>query len=371
MIYYDNAATSFPKPREVTRELLRCVTEYCGNPGRSGHLLSRRASEEVYSAREAIARLLNVSTPESVVFTYNATYALNIAIKAFITPGCHVIVSDMEHNAVIRPLEHLKRTEAITYSCFSTDGDIYQNIKSLIKKETRGIISSIASNVTGKSIDLGKLSEIARENGIYLIIDASQALGHYEIDLSKTPCDVLCAPTHKGIFGIQGCGFAVFSDIRRRECLIEGGSGIDSINAEMPIYLPEGYEAGTLGTPAIVTAAAGAEFVYSQGVDSISAHIRSLSDMLAERILSIRHTKLYGYDNGILSFNLGSRPSSAVAAALDEHGICVRGGLHCAPSAHKKLGTTSQGTVRISLSVFNTEEQLDEFYKALYEISNM
>ncbi len=371
MIYFDNAATTFPKPKSVIKELTRCVSIYCGNPGRSSHILSRRAAEEVYRAREAVAGLINVDNPECVVFTYNATYALNLALKAFISPKCHIITSNLEHNAVIRPLEKAKKTLGVEYSCFCTDGDIEKSIEALLQNNTVGIVSTLASNVTGQTISIEKLSRVALKHGLFLILDASQALGHRRIDLSKTPCDALCGPAHKGIFGIQGCGFAWFRDNKRRESFIDGGSGTESRNTEMPYFLPEGYEAGTLATPAIVAAAAGIDFINNTGVDEISAYLRRLTDMLADRICSIRSAVLYPSQEGILSFNLKDIPSSVIAAELDKVGICVRGGLHCAPSAHATLGTLEQGTVRISLSFFNTDNETDRFYNSIADISKI
>lgn len=371
MIYFDNAATTFPKPRCVIDELNRCILEYCGNPGRSSHYLSRRAEEEIYTARENISHFIGANNPESVVFTYNATYALNIAIKTFITTPCHIITSDVEHNAIVRPLEKLKKCLGIRISEFSSNGDIEDQIDSMIQADTKGIVSTIESNVTGKHIPLSMLSKAASKHGLFLIIDASQALGHHIINVKETPCDVLCAPTHKGIFGIQGGGFAWFKENERKESYIEGGSGSDSINPYMPRFLPEGYEAGTLSTPAIVTASRGVQFVTAIGINVIEKHLTFLSSELAERIKAIKSATLYHSENGILSFNIGSCSSSIVADFLDSRNICVRSGLHCAPKAHMALGTIDRGTVRASLSVFNTLKEIDSFYSAISDFSRI
>lgn len=369
MIYFDNAATSFPKPRCVTDELIRCVKRYCGNPGRSSHSLSLRAAEEIYLAREEIASLLGVDTPENIVFTLNATYALNLAIKSFVTKDCHVLTSDFEHNSVIRPLERLKETLGISYSAFNSEGDIKANLDKLRQDNTTGIICSIASNVTGDELKLMELSEYATEKGLFLIIDASQAIGHREIDLSKTPCDALCAPGHKALYGIQGCGFAYFKDTRRKCGIVEGGSGSDSASPFMPSLLPEGYEAGTPPTPSIVTLKKGVEFVKDIGIPAIHEKLLLLTNEAKERLEKIASVKTYKSGVGILSFNIGDIPSSKVSLGLDSYGICVRGGLHCAPSIHKKLGTMSQGAVRLSFSYFNTIKEIDAFYKAIKAIS--
>ena len=369
MIYYDNAATSYPKPKRVTERLNSCLKKYCGNPGRSSHFLALRAAEEIYSVRERIAALLKLSECEGVVFTYNATYALNMAIKTLITQKCHVIISDIEHNSVIRPLEILKKKLGVEYDSFSTDGSIRENIESLLRPDTACIISTLASNVTGKEVSERVLSSVATRHGLDLILDASQAIGHREINLSDCPCSVLCAPAHKGLYGIQGAGFCVFREAVRRADFMEGGSGSDSINKYMPELLPEGYEAGTLSTPAISALGAGIDYINECGISAIKDKERELSEKIKYRIDSLKNSVLYPSFGGIISFNLKNIPSSEVARGLDRYNICVRSGLHCAPGAHQKLATLSTGTVRISLSNFNTVKEIDRFYKVLRGIS--
>ena len=368
IVYFDNAATSFPKPDCVYKKLMKCVSEYLGNPGRSSHKLSVRAAEEIYSAREEIASLLGVNSPECVVFTYNATHALNLAIKSLVDKDCHVLTSDFEHNSVIRPLERLIITHGISYSCFDTDKDIISNISAKRRPETKGIICSIASNVTGAKIPLKLLSDYAKDNSMFLIIDASQAIGHIDINLNNTPCDALCAPGHKSLFGIQGCGFAYFKDNVRKNGIMEGGSGTDSINTLMPALLPEGYEAGTSPTPAIVTLGEGTSYIKKVGIKEISTKLTTLTNSAAEVLSSFPSVKIFNSGNGIISFNIGQFSSSYIATRLDKYGICVRGGLHCAPSIHKKLGTLSQGAVRLSFSYLNNLNEIDIFYKAIKEI---
>ena len=368
MIYIDNAATTFPKPRSVIGELNLCVKKYCGNPGRSSHILSLKSSEKIYLTREKIARMLGVNTPENIVFTYNATHGLNLAIKTFVTSHCHVLTSDFEHNSVIRPLEALKRKEGISYSIFDTDKDLKASLREKIKKNTKGIICSIASNVTGDTLSLKVLSNFAKENGLFLIIDASQAIGHTKIDLNEAHCDALCAPGHKALFGIQGSGFVYFRDKYRRESFIEGGSGSESMSVYMPDLLPEGYEAGTLSTPAIVSIGAGVEYVNSVGIDEIESKLNVLTDAAYDRLSTVEGIRIYKRGNGLISFNIDDIPSSTIASYLDEHGICVRGGLHCAPSIHKKLGTLEQGAVRISFSYLNRLKDVDGLYHAVKAI---
>lgn len=367
MIYLDNAATSFPKPASVLHDLSVCVRKYCGNPGRSSHRLSLRAAEEIYRTREEIASLLSFDKPENIIFTENATYALNLAIKTTVRPGAHVLISDMEHNAVTRPLEKLRRTEDVKISVFCTDGDLSQNIRCAVCEDTSVIVSTLCGNVSGERIPLRVLSDIRRHHPkIRLIIDASQAIGHEEIDLRETPCDILCAPGHKGLFGIQGCGFAVFCDDTLCDSFIEGGSGSDSESPEMPEYLPDRYEAGTLPTPAIVTLGSGIRFLKAIGMKEISDRLSSYSRHLYERLSAIPGVHpLARSESGVLSFTYGDCPSFRIADALDRQGICTRSGLHCAPSAHRKFGTIETGAVRVSPSVLTTERELDEFCDVL------
>lgn len=368
MIYLDNAATSFPKPRIVVDALYECVTRYCGNPGRSSHAMSRLAAEAIYEARENVCSLFNLNAPERVVFTYNATYALNLAIKVLIDSPCHVITSDIEHNAVVRPLEKLKRTVGIEISEFDSDLGVKAQIESLIRPDTRAIVSTLCSNVTGKPVSIKDLSEIAKRHGLILILDGSQAAGHIDVDLSKIYFSAFCAPGHKGLFGIQGSGFVVFGDDEKRDSFIEGGSGSDSENKNMPFLLPERYEAGTLSTPSIVTLSRGIEFLRSEGVNTLARRVERTSFNLYERLKSLRDVQLLSCSNGIIAFNVEKLDSEAVSVALDGYGICTRGGLHCAPSAHKKLGTLRRGAVRASLSPFTTERDVDMLYMALREI---
>ncbi len=368
MIYLDNAATTFPKPDCVIRDLNFCLKRYCGNPGRSSHALSVKASEAIYNTREKLADLLNVNTPENIVFTYNATYALNMAIKTIVTEKCHILTSDFEHNSVIRPLEALKRRFGVEYSMIDSDSSLLCSLKEKMRPDTRGIVCSIASNVTGDTLPLSVLSDFAKEKGLFLIVDGSQAIGHTKIDLTETPCDAFCAPGHKALFGIQGSGFVYFKDTEAREGLIEGGSGSDSASIYMPHLLPEAYEAGTLSTPAIVSLGSGVNFISDVGIDEINHRLATLTDALNERLWGLDGVYIYKPGNGLLSFNIGSLSSSNVASILDKDGICLRGGLHCAPLVHRKLGTINRGAVRVSFSYMNTLSDVDKLYKSVRKI---
>ncbi len=371
MIYLDNAATSFPKPNEVIYKTVDFIKNSCGNPGRSSHSLSIKTSEKIYETRENICKLLGIKDKsENVVFTQNTTYALNFALKCCIKSGSHILISDIEHNSVARPIFAMKNTHGISYDIFDSS-DVVNSIEKLINKNTKYIVSTLSSNVTGFEIPLPILSKLAQKHSLFLIVDASQEIGHKEINLKKTPCDILCAPGHKSLFGFQGCGFIVFNNTEILGApLIEGGSGNESISKNMPQHLPERYEAGTLPSPSIVSLNEGINFLNQVTISEIYRHINKLTSELYARFSEIRDINLYGFDNGILSINVDKMDSNFLAEKLDELNICTRSGLHCAPMAHKVLGTLNSGTLRISFSYMNTYDDVDKVYYAVKSIIN-
>ena len=366
MVYLDNAATTFKKPKTVYEAVNKCIKKLSANAGRGGYTLSLDAAEKIYETREEIAAFLNFSYPERVVFTVNATHALNLAIKGVIKEKCHVIISDIEHNSVTRPIQKLHDEIGVEYSVFNTDAeDLKSEIESHVKQDTKVIVSTLASNVTGKEIPLEMLSKVARERNLKLIIDASQYIGHKKIDLESTPCDALCAPAHKALFGIMGLGFAVFSQKIDVEPLLEGGSGSFSKSLYMPAYLPERLEAGTLPLPAIASLYEGIRYIKSIGIVNVEKRLQELTDLCCEAILSVSDNVIYGKNLGIICFNTRDIKSEDMCARLNSFDICVRGGLHCAPTAHKKLNTYEFGAVRVSLSYFTKKQDIYSLYRAL------
>ncbi len=365
-IYLDNAATSFPKPECVISSTLDCIRHYCGNPGRSGHSLSITCAERVYECRELIARLLSYPFPERISFTHNATAALNIAIKGLVPSYSHCIITDLEHNSVIRPLIKLVSERMCRYDVFDSSLPLTR-ITELICPETKYIISTLQSNVTGKQIDIKILSDIAYSHNLGLIIDASQYVGHYPLLLEGLHFDAVCMPGHKALFGIQGCGALVLGE-KRCDTLLEGGSGSDSFNTEMPLLPPERYEAGTLPTPSIVSLLCGVQFIMDYGIYNIQKRIDKLTERLKDLLLNIPSVHLYACENGIAAFKINKMPSEILAEMLDKYGICLRGGIHCAPLIHKKMMTEQEGLVRASLSILNKEWELDRLYSILKSI---
>lgn len=370
MIYFDNAATTFPKPQSVLNAVNTCIKSYCGNPGRSGHVLSLKTSERIYEAREAVCNFLNAKNPENVIFTQNATYALNIAIKSMIPDGSHVIISDLEHNSVLRPINALCERNSVKYSVFDTSEQPEIAIQKKLCENTTCIISTLSSNVTGKRIKLKSLSQASKKFGLKLIVDASQYIGHGAINLEECDCDVLCAPGHKALFGIQGIGFAYYKNNEPVKTIIEGGSGNNSQSIFMPNLLPERLEGGTLPSPAIISLLYGIKFINSVGIERINEKLNELTDLCMDRLNDIGGIKIYGGECGVIGFNISDIPSYVISEELDKRGICTRSGLHCAPLAHRRLGTPDHGCVRVSFSYFNKPKEIDKLSKALLEIKS-
>ena len=370
MTYLDNAATTNKKPTAVYKAVNKALRELSANAGRGAYNLSLCAARKIYETREEISNFLNIDSPERVVFTMNATHALNLAIKGVICDKCHVLLSDLEHNSVLRPIHALKETLEIEYSFFNSYcDDLESEIKRNIRPDTKAIVSTLASNVTGKEIPLEILSKIAKEQGIKLIVDASQYIGHKDIDLKKTPCTALCAPAHKALFGIMGLGFAVFSENIEISTILEGGSGSTSKSLYMPAYLPERLEAGTMPLPAIAALCEGIKYIEKVSIPEIEKKSSMLTDLCKEAILSVPGNIIYGSNLGIVAFNMKNMSSEKVCERLNEFDIYVRGGLHCAPIAHRGLGTEEHGIVRVSLSYFSQEREIYKLFKALKKIS--
>lgn len=393
MIYFDNAATSWPKPPEVYRELLGIVSGEYGNPGRGSHRMALAASEKIYDCRCAVAEMFGSDHPENVVFTYNDTYALNIAIKAFSRPGCGILISNIEHNSVLRPVAALSKKN-IHYGIYKSgvsDEEVISDIKRLITPKTRIIVANHGSNICGLRLPIEKIGALVKEinhrrgfignssvqgrNPLYFVVDSAQTAGCAEIDIQKFGIDALCSAGHKGLYGPQGSGFVIFGDKAASSAdflstIIEGGSGVASIDLNMPSTLPERFEAGTMSTPAIGALKKGIDFVKIRGAEEIYAHECVLGKRLTEMLTSVRNTKVYMPEKigGTVLFNYADMSSEQLAGELEKAGICVRAGLHCAPLAHKTLGTPEYGAVRVSFSIFNTKNEVDNFYRVYSNI---
>jgi cysteine desulfurase/selenocysteine lyase len=380
MIYLDNSATSWPKPREVKEAMVRFMDKVGANPGRSGHLLSLEAARIIYDAREAIATLFGVRDPSRVIFTLNATEALNLALKGLLRPGHHVITSSMEHNSVMRPLRALEKegVEIDIIPCSATGGLDPHEILLRVRPQTRMIVLTHASNVTGAILPIREAGFVAREHDLLFLVDAAQTAGAYPIDMERDGIDLLAFTGHKSLYGPQGTGGLVIGErvpVNEMVPLKQGGTGSRSESEEHPPFLPDRFESGTPNGVGIAGLHAGVRFVLEKGVQNLRSHEMALLDKLLTRLKAMRGVICYGPEDlnrriATLSFNVAGLTPSEVSFRLErEYGILCRPGLHCAPAAHRTLGTIPQGTVRLSLGAFNTEEEIETCLRAISAIS--
>jgi len=377
MIYFDQAASSFPKPSEVTSAMVKVMNEAAANPGRGSHQLARKANDIINDARETISNWIGCSNPKHVLFYSNATIALNQAIKGLNwKKRDHVITTTFEHNAVRRPLEYIKRKYGINISYISgnLDKDAFINkVRKEISDQTRLLVINHASNVTGDLMPLVDLTTLAKEHNLITLVDASQTIGHLPIDMEKQGIDMLAFPGHKGILGPQGTGVLAVKEKLNLIPLHHGGTGVFSETIEQPDKWPEKYESGTLNTPGIAGLAAAVQLMRSQGNNNVSRETMLINKLL-KGLKQIDGVTCYGPSESderlpIIAFNIANIPSQEIAMVLDSHyNIAVRSGLHCSPLAHETLNTMEQGVVRASLSRYNTEEEVESFLHAIKEI---
>ena len=376
MIYMDNAATTLRKPVQV-KEAVLAALDTMGNAGRGASDPALDASRVIYGTREKLAGLFHAESPSRIVFTVNSTESLNIAIKGLCDPGDHVITTVLEHNSVLRPLyECRERGTALTILGCDEKGNIsYEEMERAVRTETKMIVCTHASNLTGNMIDLERVHAIAKRHGLLLIVDASQTAGVWEIDVQKLGIDVLCFTGHKGLLGPQGTGgMYVRSGVEIRP-LLSGGSGIDTYNTHHPAQMPTALEAGTLNGHGIAGLGAAVSYITETGPDTIRERELALMQRFYLGISGIPGVKVYGDFStknraAIVSFNIGDYDSSEVSDELNvRYGIVTRPGAHCAPLMHQALGTVDQGAVRFSFSHFNTEEEVDAAVRAVKELA--
>ncbi|HAZ32004.1 MAG TPA: cysteine desulfurase [Dehalococcoidia bacterium] len=379
MIYLDNAATSWPKPEAVYQAMDRFMRQVGTSPGRSGHRLSIEAGRVVYETRESLARLFNIDDPLRIIFTRNATEALNLAINGVLRPGDHAITSSMEHNSVMRPLRALEErgVELTVVSC-SKEGFLDpQEVEKAVKRNTRLVVLNHASNVVGALLPVSEVGAIARRHGVLFCIDAAQSAGAYPLDVPSMKFDLLAFTGHKSLFGPQGTGGLFIRQGVELEPLMRGGTGSRSDSEHQPDFLPDKYESGTPNTVGLAGLGAGVQFVLSQGVDALREKEENLMYLLIEGLGAIPGVTLYGSGDAreqvaVLSFNIAGIASSEVAMRLEEeYDIMCRPGLQCAPIAHKTLGTFPGGTVRVSPGYFTTEDEIDIVLKAANNVAKV
>jgi len=355
------------------------MREYCGNPGRSSHALAAAAAEKIYECREAAAQFFGSDAPERVIFTMNTTMSLNLAIKGLLKTGDHVLISDLEHNAVLRPIAKLAAQGLIEYDVFPTlvhrrdhsKEEVLRATRALIRPNTRMLIAAHASNICSSVLPLEALGRLCAEHGILFVVDAAQSAGHLPIHVERMQIDALCVPGHKGLLGPQGSGLLLLSKNLTADTLMEGGSGVYSLEKSMPGVPPERYEAGTLPTPAIAGLCEGIRCVERIGLATISQKETSLNRYLQQRLQSIRGVRVYvpHLVGSVLLFNLYGIPADALGDALNKRGICVRSGYHCTALGHKTLGTPEGGAVRVSPGFWNQKSDMDALAAAVSEIA--
>lgn len=371
LINFDNAATTFPKPPSVIRAAQEAAQTLGGNAGRGGHALALRSSEAVFSARETVAELFGAE-PENVVFALNCTHALNLAIHGIMSGGGHMIISSLEHNSAARPAAALAQEGRISLSVARVYPDPDRTVESfrrLIRRDTRAVVCTMASNVTGQILPIGRIAELCAGRGICLIADGAQACGVLEVRLSGI--NILCTAGHKGLYGLSGTGLLISDGRFPIKPLIQGGTGTSSASLIQPSLLPESLESGTLNIPGIMSLKAGAEFVLSKGIANIAAHEEAVCRAFLQELGGFDRVRIYrspGADHvPIVSFNVEGIPPEKVSAALSEKGFCLRAGLHCAPLAHDTNGTKN-GTVRFSPSVFSRTQDAVRLAEKIKEL---
>ena len=375
--YFDNAATSFPKPDIVYNSIMDVMKNYGANPGRSGHKLALKLGREIFETRELIAKLFNIKNPMNIIFTFNCTESLNLGIKGILQKGDHVITTSMEHNSVLRPLTALKK-EGIETTIVKGDlmGRIDPiDIEKSIKKNTKLIITTHVSNLTGTIMPIDAIGKIAKKNGIYYMVDAAQSAGVYDIDVEKMNIDMLAFPGHKGLLGPQGTGGLYIREGLYIKEMQQGGTGSISHLLTQPDIRPDKYESGTPNGPGIVGVGAGINYILQEGIENIRKHEEELTKHFIEEVSKIEGVRIYGpldikKQAAVVPINIGDEDSSEISYILDQdYDIEVRPGLHCAPLAHKTIGTFEQGVVRFSFGPFNTHEEIEIGVKAIREIS--
>lgn len=376
MIYLDNAATTMRKPQKVIDAVVQAMSSM-GNAGRGVNDVSLSASRIIYDTRERICRMVGGTNPRQVVFTCNSTESLNMALRGLLNPGDHVITTMLEHNSVLRPLYDLesKGTKLTIIGCRERGTFDIEDMRKAITSETKMIVCTNGSNLTGNYVDLKPIGELAHENGLLFVVDASQTAGVFPIDVEEMKIDVLCFTGHKGMLGPQGTGGMYVREGVSVRSLKAGGTGVQTYSKTQPTQMPTVLEAGTLNGHGIAGLHAALEYLEEYGIDNIRAREQELMWRFYEGVKDIENVTIYGDFTtknrcAIVTLNIGDYDSSEVSdALLTEYSISTRSGGHCAPLMHEALGTVEQGAVRFSFSHYNTDEEVDTAIQAVRELA--
>ena len=363
MIYFDNAATTGVKPQGVIKAVEKALVNYSANPGRGGHFAASKTAEEVFKVREKVADFFGASGPERVCFTMNCTHSINTVLKGVLKKGDHVIVSSLEHNAVMRPLTKIGISFDVAEVSLTDDNSTVKAFKNKIKPNTRLIFCTGASNVLGKILPIKEIGELCFQKGILFAVDAAQTAGVLPVNMKEMHIDYLCVAAHKGLYAPEGIGILI-CEKGIGNTLIEGGTGTNSLEMYQPKNLPERIESGTINVPGIFGVSAGIDYVKKIGVDNIYKGELNLINELYRGLIKNPNIIFYTPDPNsfsyapLLSFNYRGYESDKTAKILSENGFATRGGLHCAPSAHRQIGTDKSGTVRVSVASFNNIKEI-------------
>ncbi|MDD4122660.1 MAG: aminotransferase class V-fold PLP-dependent enzyme [Eubacteriales bacterium] len=376
MIYLDNAATSFPKPKGMLRVMNECIQKYCGNPGRSGHGMSIKTGEEIYKARKEVGKLFGIDDCSRIIFTANTTESLNLGIKGVLNRGDHAITTSMEHNSVLRPLKTLEASgvETTIVKCRG-DGTLnLEKLKNEIKNNTKIIVCTHASNVTGTIMPIKELGQLAKKENLIFMVDAAQSAGCLPINVKDMNIDLLAVPGHKGLLGPMGTGMLFVKEGVNLRPLKEGGTGTKSKELIHPWDYPEGYEAGTVNAPGIIGLGYSIKYIAGIGIENIMSYEEELIRILDESLRNMKRITVYGPTDcrgktGIVTFNYSGAGCEEICDMLyTEYGIASRGGFHCAGQAHKTIGTHDIGAVRLSVGPSNTKKDIYETIEAIYKL---
>lgn len=378
-VYLDNSSTTFPKPKQVIDGIYNYMLNVGGNAGRGNYANSLQSNRFLYEAREIVSDFFCFSSPSNVIFTNNVTTSLNMLIKGLLKPGDHVVTSSMEHNSVLRPLISCKELLGVNLDIIDADSSGFINVsdfESKITPDTKLVILTQASNVTGSIQNISEVGKICREKDVFFIVDSSQGAGVLDINMNSINANAIAFTGHKSLLGPQGIGGFIIDDKLNNNCtsILHGGTGSLSYSLDQPDFLPDKFECGTHNMPGIVGLSESIKFITSTGIRTIYEHNHDLMNYLLNGLLNINDLVVYGDTTGknittCVSINMKSLDSSELGYLLEEEGIKTRCGLHCAPLAHKTIGTYPNGTVRLSISYFTTKEEIDYTLKILNKIA--
>ena len=380
MIYFDNAATTFPKPPRLRQAAEDYLTRFGANPGRAGHVMSMDTAARVFEVRQSVADFFHLPQAENVVFTQNCTHSLNLVLKGLLKWGDHVVISDLEHNSVLRPVHRMWQKNGVQYSVAQVvEGDDAATVESFrraLRPNTKLIACTHGSNAFGIKLPLARLAQLAHSAGALILADCAQTAGVEEIDVAAWGLDFLAAPGHKSLYGPTGTGILLVNSEAPLDTLTEGGTGSASLVFDQPDFMPDRLESGTINTAGVLALGEGLAEVRRLGTPAIRTHEIKLAQMLYDGMARIPDVRLYTArptESGhlpVLSFTLGAQHSEETSQQLSQHGVATRGGYHCAPLAHRKMNTLERGTVRASLGMYNSADEVREFLTILKFLQN-